>query len=372
MTIVDAVQQLLNKNNEMLSRQDSMVKLLSATPEDLVSNISYLLQTKNSLEKANDKQKSELEKITQERNQLSALKRTIKAQLGSPDDDSLVPMIEKLMQSDRILQNVTQKLGCDVGSTEVQTHTLLSKLKQLESEKDAIASTLGVKNTTLVASVRDLLDNKKRLETETVDLKTENEKLRNKLLTSESQNRANVDALRQRGSKIDSLTKEREQLQGQLRTAEDQLSTLTQNFEESQAQLTTANSKLQQNENLKQMLQKEFDSSQKHSVSVVEKLAADNTAKANEINKLNVDLSANTRLINQLQERIKQYETEKQSAAVEMDNMKKANDQLQTENSTKLDEISQLKTQIETLTRSNNEAQTHLQQTLGSYKLLQS
>ena len=371
-SIVDCVQQLINKNNEVINRQDSISKILSAAPEDLVSNISYIVQTKKSLEQTNEKQKNELEKITKERNQLAALKRTIMTQLNAKDDEMIVPTIEKLINGDKILQNVTQKLGCDIGSTEVQTHSLLSKVKMLESEKDAIATALGVKNTTLVASVRDLVDYKKRLESEANDFKSENEKLRAKLLQTESQNRTYLDTIRQRGTKIDSLTKEREQLQAQLQALQDQLAALTQSYEESQAQLTTVTGKLQQNENLKQMLQKEFDSSQKHSVTVVEKLAADNTAKANEINKLNVDLAASTRMQGQLQEKIKQVETQKQSAQVELDMLRKKNEQLQADNTKKIDEISQLKTQIESLTRKNDETVTHLQQTLGSYRLLQS
>ena len=128
-SIIDSVQQLINKNNELINRQDSMTKILSAAPEDLVSNMSYIVQTKKSLEQTNEKQKNELDKITKERNQLAALKRTIMTQLNTKDDESIVPTIEKLINGDKILQNVTQKLGCDVGSTEVQTHSLINKLK---------------------------------------------------------------------------------------------------------------------------------------------------------------------------------------------------------------------------------------------------
>ena len=370
--IVSAVKEILENNGQLENLKKDLSNTLSVKPENIKNSIDSIMNENSALNEENKKKNAEILNLKKEIKQLSSLKKAVSEHLGVNNDSSIIYSIDKLRNDSNILQKINEKINCDEGSTEVTVHSLISKLQQLENERSVISKTLGVPITTLVTSVNDLNETKKRLEAEINDLKKENEKMKGSILKFESQGRSNKDAIRERDISIENITKERDQLKEKSRKQEEKIVSLNRAKEELSAQLTTTKSQLQQNESLKKMLQSEFDTSKQQSNTVVEKLVADNTQKASEINKLKVEISAAKLAQNTLQEKIHNLEEQQKVENEAADKIKDANSKLQSELYEKQDENGKLKANIDSLSKEKAEMQAKLQQSLHAYSLLQS
>ncbi|EAY22728.1 viral A-type inclusion protein, putative [Trichomonas vaginalis G3] len=371
--IASVVSNLLQEKQLYQKQLENITKTINCKDADKIPTLlQELMQNKLNLEKENNKLSTQLSSLQssssdnisnlkKERDELVSIKSGILTVLGLKNDNQIEPTINNLLNSHKILQQAISSLGCSPEKTHETIKQLIQHHQNLKEQQDAITKMLKSNPSEIPSQIQNLLDAKNSSEKQAKNLKSELGKTTNKLLDAQNE-------LNDKANSIKNLEYENDQTKQTVKRLNEQLADANRKLHETEVSLETTKSQLQQNENLKSLIQSEYDNSRQHSNELVEKLTQELTSKSEEATKLKSQVS-------EMLSRIQQAENTKQALQSSIETTRNMTNNmiegLHNELNSKNDEIAKLQAQNATLHREFEISQAKLQQTETQRKSLQ-
>lgn len=362
--IPGTVNKLLNDNKLLLRQLSEISHALGCKQSNAaLAAVKSLIQSKEEIEALNQQLSNQLTDMTvnstksisslqKERDSLKSLKNSILTDLNLDSENLISPTVKDLLQKQQLLRSASAKLGCSYDDFDNIFAEIVKDYQSMKDRQNEIIKSLGTSPQQLVSSVEDILKQKQKLEEISAKLKEDISKSSSKLSTVQGE-------LNQRLNVIKNLQNEREQLSNEIKRLNEEVVETNRQKQETETMLNTTKAKLQQNENLKQLMQSEYNSSRQHANDLVEKLTADITMKSDEVGKLKSQVS-------EFQTKLAQAEASRQTLQTTQEATRKRTneliDNLHQDINAKADEISKLQDKTSNLQRENEVNQVKLQQ----------